>query len=177
MLQCLPMRLAPLLLSLALSACSNQSTEGRDPEPTGDGDRTATAGHEEPTKAPEKAPAKAPAAGPNYEISTTPQGPFKVGGEGRVDVRLAGRNGYHVNQEFPIELALQAPEGAKLAKTKLVRGDATTFEEAQAVFAVAVTPESPGRKALHGTLNFSVCNPQNCLLERQDVSVEIEATP
>lgn len=169
------MRPAPLLLLLTLSACSNSSTETR-PERAGD-DRTATAGHEEPEKAPDATPTKAPSGGANYEISTTPQGPFKVGGEGRVDVRLAGRNGYHVNQEYPIELALQPAEGLKLAKTKLVRADASAFEEAQAVFPVALTPESAGRKALHGTLNFSVCNPQNCLLERQDVSVELDAAP
>lgn len=166
---------ALLLLCLGLSACSNQSTETRDPEPADD--RTATAGHEEPGKGPE-APTKAPAGGANYEIATTPQAaPFKVASEGRVDLRLTGRNGYHVNQEYPIELTLQPPAGVKLAKAKLVRADASAFEEAQAVFPIALTPEAAGRKALRGTLNFSVCNPQNCLLERQDVAVEFEAVP
>ncbi len=164
---------ALLLLCLGLSACSNQSTETRDTD-----DRTATAGHEEPGKGPEAPPTKAPAGGANYEIATTPQAaPFKVASEGRVDVRLTGRNGYHVNQEYPIELTLQPPAGVKLAKAKLVRADASAFEEAQAVFPIALTPEAAGRKALRGTLNFSVCNPQNCLLERQDVAVEFEAVP
>lgn len=162
---------------LAISACSSQSRETPDPEPSGDGDRTATSGHEAPEKA---APAKAPegGGGANYAIATTPQtAPFKVGSEGRVEVRLTGRNGYHVNQEYPIALTLQTAEGVKLAKTKLVRADASAFEEAQAVLPIALTPENAGRKALRGTLDFSVCNPQNCLLERQDVAVEIEAVP
>lgn len=171
------MRPHALLLCLGLSACSNSASETRDPEPTAH-DRTATAGHEEPAKMLDAPPAKAPAAGPNYEIATTPQTtPFKVGGEGRVEVRLTGRNGYHVNQEYPIELTLQPPAGLKLAKAKLVRADASAFEEAQAVFPIGLTPEAAGRKALRGTLNFSVCNPQNCLLERQDVAVEIDAVP
>ena len=174
------LRTLPLLLAFALpSACSNSARDDGEPAEPDDGQGTATAGHEgsgrtadPPAKAPEKAPAR---GGANFEITATPKGPFKVGDAGRVDVRLTGRNGYHVNQEYPIELTLAPPEGLKLAKAKLVRADAATFEEAQAIFGVSLTPESAGRKALRGTLNFSVCNPQNCLLERQDVSAEFEA--
>lgn len=172
------MRLPALLaLTLALPACSQSNTETRDDDPAGD-DRTATTDHDDPHAAPAKAPEKAPPAGPNYEIATTPQTePFKIATLGRVEVRLTGRNGYHVNEEYPIELTLQPTEGVKLAKTRLERGDATQFAQAGAVLPIALTPEAAGRKALHGTLNFSVCNPQNCLLERQDVAVEIEAVP
>jgi len=163
------------------SACSQSSRDGGEPaeadeaaEPTRGGDHER-ATVDPPEGAPEKAPPAPRGTNANYEITTSPQGAFKVGDAGRVDVRLVGRNGYHVNQEYPIQLTLQPVEGAKLAKTKLVRADATTFEEAQAVFGISLTPESAGRKALHGTLNFSVCNPVNCLLERQDVNAEFEA--
>lgn len=165
-----------LFVALALlPACSNSGGAGEADEPDR-GDRSS-AGEEGERPAPAKTPAKAPTAGTNYQITATPQGPFKVGGDARVDVRLTGRNGYHVNQEYPIKLRLDPTQGVKLTKTTMVRADASAFEEAQAVFPVGVTPETAGRKALHGTLSFSVCNPQNCLLERQDVSAEFEAQP
>jgi len=109
-----------------------------------------------------------------FAIQAVPQPPFAVGGQARADVSLEARNGYHVNQEYPIELRLQAPAGVDLAKARLARADASAFDEARAVFPVVFTPREAGRKEITGELRFSVCDAQNCLLERRPVNFTVE---
>ncbi|MBI2896105.1 MAG: hypothetical protein HYY06_21285 [Deltaproteobacteria bacterium] len=144
-----------------------------------------SAGPQPETSAPEKAPPGAGSAkatgdaapaptGPNWEIATLPQPPYTAGAEGRFDVRLTGRNGYHVNQEYPIELTIRPVDGVSFPKSSLRRADASAFEEAKAVFPVAFTAQSAGRRELGGELAFSVCNPQNCLLERQPLTIAVD---
>ena len=132
----------------------------------------------EPTLADDSAELQSPpalaSADGNFAIAAVPQPPFAVGGEARTEVSLEGRNGYHVNQEYPIELRIEAPPGVELAKTRFVRADASVFEEARAVFPVVFTPRDPGRKEFTGELSFSVCNPQNCLLERRPVVFAVD---
>lgn len=110
----------------------------------------------------------------NFAIAAAPQGTVAVGGAGRAEVTLEGRNGYHVNQEYPIQLTIRPPQGVEVAKTTFAREDASTFEEARAVFPVVFTPREAGRKEFSGELSFSVCNPQNCLMERRPVTFAVD---
>lgn len=114
------------------------------------------------------------AADGNFAITAAPQGAVAVGAAGRAEVTLEGRNGYHVNQEYPIQLTLRPPAGVEVAKTTLAREDASTFEEARAVFPVTFTPRESGHKEFSGELSFSVCNPQNCLMERRPVTFSVD---
>jgi len=134
---------------------------------------------EPPVTAQADEPPDAPAEGEhaaegNFAIAAVPQPPFAVGGQGRTEVSLEGRNGYHVNQEYPIELRVQAPPGVELAKASFARADASVFEEARAVFPVVFTPREAGRKEFTGELSFSVCNEQNCLMERRPVTFAVD---
>lgn len=114
------------------------------------------------------------AADGNFAITAAPQGAVTVGAAGRAEITLEGRNGYHVNAEYPIQLTIQPPAGVELAKATLVREDASTFEEARAVFPVVFTPREAGHKEFSGELSFSVCNPQNCLMERRPVTFAVD---
>jgi len=51
---------------------------------------------------------------------------------------------------------------------------ASTFGEERAVFPVSFTAREAGRKEFAGELSFSVCNPQNCLLERREVRFAVD---
>lgn len=118
--------------------------------------------------------AEAGAADGNFAITAAATGTLAVGAPSTAEVTLEGRNGYHVNQEYPIQLTIRPPEGVEVAKTTLAREDATTFEEARAVFPIGFTPRAAGHHELGGELSFSVCNPQNCLMERRPVHVAVD---
>lgn len=159
-----------IVAAMLLGACGGgggEATEGGAPDEAG-GEETATREGEG------EAEASGESADANFAITAAPQGTFAVGGEGRAEVTLEGRNGYHVNQEYPIQLTLRPPAGVEVAKTTLAREDASTFEEARAVFPVALTPRAAGRHEVAGELSFSVCNPQNCLMERRPVSIAVD---
>jgi hypothetical protein len=157
-----------LMFCVFVFACS-----GDTPETAAGGEETTdTAGGEAPAS--EEAPVAAASVDGNFAITAVPQGAAAVGTAGRAEVTLEGRNGYHVNAEYPIQLTMQQPAGVELAKATLVREDASTFEEARAVFPVVFTPRAAGRKEFTGELSFSVCNPQNCLMERRPVTFAVD---
>jgi hypothetical protein len=159
-----------LLGVLAFGACGGGGTEtaaGAGPDGAGGEEEVVAGGGEGEAPSSESADA-------NFAITAAPQGSFTVGGEGRAEVTLEGRNGYHVNEEYPIQLTLRPPAGVEVAKTTLAREDASTFEEARAVFPVTLTPRQAGRHEVAGELSFSVCNPQNCLMERRPVSFAVD---
>ena len=161
--------LIPFVLSIG--ACGG----GAEPTSRGAGPTeplAASGGEEEAAAAP--APAPAAEGGENFTITTRSEGDARVGAEGRVEVQLEGRNGYHVNAEYPIQLTVRPPGGVEVAKTSLAREDASTFGEERAVFPVVFTPREPGRKEFDAELSFSVCNPQSCLLERRPVRFAVQ---
>lgn len=166
-----------LTAALLVGACGGggsgaaEVTDGKD----GAGGEEAAAGEGTEEAGGEGSGGEAGAADGNFAITAAAQGAVAVGTAGRAEVTLEGRNGYHVNQEYPIQLTLRPPAGVEVAKTTLAREDATTFEEARAVFPVAFTPRAAGHHELTGELSFSVCNPQNCLMERRPVTIAVDA--
>ena len=111
----------------------------------------------------------------NYVIEVAPPGTTTTNQEAQVDVRLVPRNGYHVNHEYPIKLHVTAPAGVTLPRPEYDRAAATEFGEPRAVFGVRFTPTSAGQKDFQADFNFSVCNPQTCMLERQHLTWSVTA--
>jgi hypothetical protein len=159
--------------AILVAACGGG---GESPERAGETAIEDGSGGEEGARggAAEDGAGDAQAADGNFAITAAPQGTVAVGGAGRAEVTLEGRNGYHVNQDYPIQLTIRPPVGVEVAKTTLARDDASTFEEARAVFPVVFTPREAGRKEFTGELSFSVCNPQNCLMERRPVTFAVD---
>ena len=127
-------------------------------------------------KPPEKTP-----GGAEYEVSLAPRAPYAVGKEASVVINVAARQGYHVNPEYPMAFKPQGHSGVQFAEPnlKLTWGPKTPCpekpEDACAVeVPIALTPEKAGPAVVAGQLSFSVCNPQNCRIEKLALTLPIE---
>ncbi len=153
------MKTLPVLaLCLALTACT------KDPA----------------AKPPDKAAEKAP-EGAEYAVSLAPRAPYAAGKEATVVLNIAAKQGYHVNADYPMAFKPQGHSGVQFAEPnlKLTWGPKTPCaekpEDACAVeVPIALTPERAGSAVVAGQVSFSVCNPQNCRIEKLALTLPIE---
>jgi hypothetical protein len=133
-----------------------------------------------PTPAPAEAkpsPTAAPAAAsdeiddPSFELALVPTGPYAVGKLGSFAVSLKPRGVYHVNQDYPIDVSLTAPEGIDLPKRELKKADAATFTEQLARFDVPLTPSRAGSHRIDAKVKFAVCTPENCMPDERTLAL------
>jgi hypothetical protein len=108
-----------------------------------------------------------------FELVLRPVGEYRAGQVGRVDAVLGARDPYHVNAEYPLKFTARTSTGIKYAR-EVVGKDAAKFEVKRATVPVEFTPETAGRKVVAGTLRFSVCNDQRCLIEKRELEVGID---
>ncbi|MBX7100040.1 MAG: hypothetical protein K1X89_20165 [Myxococcaceae bacterium] len=141
-----------LVVTLALAACSRS-----------------------PSPAPEAAPGPS-AEAPTYRVALEP-GP----GPGALSLRLTARPPFHVNGEFPLSFT---PDGASTVRFDGARVALTPAErtpcDGSAADACAVraglpfTAPAPGPARVSGTVSFSVCNPEHCLLHKQALAQTVD---
>jgi hypothetical protein len=168
----------------ALLGCSGTTGESgsSDPATAANTGAPATA-----SDAPEAASTAAPATGQpaagtsviatndNYVIEAAVQGTATANQEGEVEIRLVPRNGYHVNQEYPIRLTVTPPSGVTLPRSEFDKAAAKEFGDPRAVFGVRFTPSAAGEQAFTASFRFSVCNPQTCLLPQENLRWSVTA--
>lgn len=111
----------------------------------------------------------------SYTVELTAKGPYKAGVEGKAEIVLAPKAGFHVNPDYPAKLKLQdpAPEGVTYPKKVLKKEDGK-FEEKGATLPVPFTVAKAGKAKIGGTFQFSVCSEKNCFLEKVDLEVEVD---
>ena len=118
-------------------------------------------------------PAAARAEGPSHEIQKiTP--PAKVGSPSTVSVTVLGKNGWHVNEQAPITLALKADPGVDLPKAKLARTDLAQSTTDAARFDVPFSANSPGRKTIAAEARFVMCQEQACKPVKETLALEVD---
>ena len=81
---------------------------------------------------------------------------------------------FHANDKYPYKFKLNQAPGLKFANL-VVEKDAVKVEKTRATLSVALTPESAGKHTVSGKLFFSVCNDDQCLVEKRDLALNIEA--
>lgn len=99
----------------------------------------------------------------------------KVGEHAALRVELTTKNGFHLNQEYPHKLTVDAvPAGLKVEKMELVRGDATVAENALR-FDVDAVAEKAGRYTVQAKLKTSVCDEKQCILRSEKLTLTLVA--
>ncbi len=103
-------------------------------------------------------------------------GPEKVnvGKEFLTKVALKAKAPFKVNQEYPIKIKLN--EGAGLSN----QGKATDKQSLQlkknsATLGIKLKATKPGPVSLTGTLYFSVCTENRCLIEKQPLQFKVQS--
>jgi hypothetical protein len=99
----------------------------------------------------------------------------KMSAKAVAKIKIQPKGKYHINQDFPTKLTIDASSGVKLEKTKLTSKDAVKFEESAAEFEIAFTPASAGKKSFNGELKFAVCEgEQSCVPKSTPISFTVD---
>jgi hypothetical protein len=102
-----------------------------------------------------------------------------------LDVELVARGGFHVNAEYPLSFRPLPSSTAEFAKPRFDRDDGLVLEPCaggagdacRARLPVAFTPRTAGAASVGGTLSFSVCSAERCLIRKVDLAVPVEVAP
>lgn len=130
------------------------------------------------------APADSAAAAPTgaakftdagFDLSLeAPKGAVKAGQAGTVEVVLAAKAPFHVNDKYPIKLKLKETPGVKYDNL-LIGKDAVKLEPMKAVMPVNFTLDAAGKHTVAGQFAFSVCTEDKCLMEKRDLLLDVVA--
>ena len=97
-----------------------------------------------------------------------------VGGKATTSVTIATRNGWHVNAEAPITLALTPPAGITLPKAKLARADLAASTQESARFDVAFEAAEVGAKVISAEARFVICQETACKPVKETLTLNID---
>ncbi|MCC6526585.1 MAG: hypothetical protein IT373_28310 [Polyangiaceae bacterium] len=110
-----------------------------------------------------------------YTVEMKASGGYQAGKEGTVELTLASKTGYHVNEKYPIKFKLSdpAPEGVSYPKAVLKRDDASC-DAARCTFQVPFVPARAGKAKVTGVFAFSVCSDASCIMDRLELELAVD---
>jgi len=164
------------LLVLGASACNQNDAQAAAQAPPAEPKvEQAPAAAAQPTS--EQA---ATLAKPSYDeeaFTLTLTGPSsaKVGESVKFVVTLSAKNGFKVNEEYPVKFRPATVTGVVWAK-EIVGKDDGQVEKSKVLLPVEVKLSQPGTFEVTGKLSFSVCTDDRCLIEKRDLGVSITAS-
>lgn len=85
-----------------------------------------------------------------------------VGVKAITSVTIQGKNGWHVNEEAPVNVKLTPDPGVAVEKTRLTKNDLKERTNDRASFDVAFTASQPGRRTINGEASFVMCQATAC---------------
>ena len=164
-------------LGAALEACSDKKPESAAASEV----RPPTAGATAP--AADASPPGARAEDANYEVALEPPTEAKAGEAATARVVVKARGHYHVNREYPTSFKPDAAALETFGAEKVALGQgadrtpcASQPAEACAMSApLPFTPRGPGDVRLAGTVAFSVCSAEQCLIEKVPLAATVAA--
>lgn len=126
-------------------------------------------------------PAKA-AAGQTVQGTAVTEEPFSIwlqaaspiaaGAPATVEAVLLAKPPYHCNAEYPHKFKLGAAPAGLSYPEATVKGMKVTAE--RSVLSIPVQAQTPGKATVSGTLSFSVCTEERCLVEKRDLALNLE---
>ena len=120
--------------------------------------------------------APAAAGAKKYQIAVDAPKLVKPGARGSFKIVLTPAPGFHVNQEFPVEVSIDAAD-VKLAKQKLQKGDAKVWSEREGRFEVDFQIDEAGERSFTARARFAVCTDKDCWPARETLSWKTTAHP
>jgi len=121
----------------------------------------------------EEGPAGPEASGDSYALRAQGQPGYASGALGSYQIELEGRGGWHVNQDYPIRIALAEVEGLSYPKAELDRADAADFGDERARFEIPFTATGAGTHQAQAHVHFAMCNPENCVLLDRRLALDL----
>jgi hypothetical protein len=161
------------LMVLALAACGS-SGGGSGGQPAAPPAAPAPAAPAPAAPAPTAAAAPTDKVeDPTFVLAATPVGSYAAGKLGSVAISLTPRGEYHVNEDYPISVALSGDPALQFPKPQLGKSETAEFSEKVARFDVPVTPQSAGKHSLTAKVKFAVCTPENCVPDERTLALAL----
>jgi hypothetical protein len=161
------------LLLLAASGCS------KDTKPTAEQAPATVAKADPGPAAPAQNAEAEPAAAAqsqydeaNFELRIVPSGEVKAGQASQAEITLVAKGPFHVNKSYPYKFKVGQAEGVKPEKP-VTSSEALKLEDKRAVMNVGFTADKPGKGRLQGQFSFSVCTDDKCLIEKRNLSLDM----
>jgi len=126
----------------------------------------------DPAAAPATAAASKYSEAP-FDLVIQPKGAYTTGKAGEAEILISAKPPFHANDKYPYKFKLNEAPGLKFPNM-VVEKDAVKVEKTRATLPVAFTPESAGKHTMSGKLFFSVCNDDQCLVEKRDLTLDID---
>jgi hypothetical protein len=98
--------------------------------------------------------------------------PVKAGAPVVLEAVLVAKPPYHCNPEYPHKFKFNAAPAGLAYPEETVRGMKVTPE--RSVLAMPVKAERAGKPTVSGTLSFSVCTEERCMVEKRDLSLALD---
>jgi hypothetical protein len=137
-----------------------------------------TSGQSEAAPSPTKSAARIAASKADkdqYTVELKTTGSCRAGSACTAQISLRSKGAYHINDKFPIKFKFgSAPSGVSYAKP-IVRREEGKFGATEGTLPVGFTIASAGRAKIGGTFSFSVCTDANCLMEKVDLDLDVDA--
>jgi hypothetical protein len=111
-----------------------------------------------------------------YEIKKT-EPKIAVGASGTASLTITTKQGWHVNAEAPISVALTPPAGVSVPKPKLTRADLAASSETSARFDIPLSAVEAGKQTINAEARFVLCQEQACKPVKETVALLVEVTP
>ena len=116
------------------------------------------------------------AAAKKYQIAVDAPKAVKTGAKDSFKIVLTPAPGFHVNQEFPVEVSIDAAD-VKLGKQKLAKSDAKVWSEREGRFEVDFQIDQAGERSFQARARFAVCTEKDCWPARETLTWKITAHP
>jgi hypothetical protein len=99
-------------------------------------------------------------------------GAYEAGKQGSVTAVLVAKDPYKCNDKYPYKFKLDAPSGGVSYPQDVVRGMQVTPK--RSTLTIPFVPSQAGPATVAGTLFFSVCTDERCLIEQTKLSVTVD---
>ncbi len=125
----------------------------------------------------EDAPKKERATKDDYQIDTSgSSSAVSVGNDGVIKLVLVPKNGTKIHPQAPLEVKLSQPDGIKLEKRKLGRGDVADKAAKQPALSTDVSGQKPGSYTVDADVSFFLCTDEWCqrMTDRVSIPIKVE---
>jgi hypothetical protein len=107
----------------------------------------------------------------HYAVWLEGAGRYPVGRPATLQAVLVAKSPFKCNDKYPYKLVLDAPPAGVTFPSGTVRSMSVT--KSRGTMSVPFAPTTPGTKTISGTLSFSVCTDEKCLIEKQHLAISV----
>lgn len=118
--------------------------------------------------------ATAPASAGDLHAVTAAPAKAEPGAPAKASIKLAAKNGWHLNEDAPITVKLNPGSGVALEKEKLGRKDMAKGTQDEAQFDVGFTAAEPGPKTIEAEARFVICQDTACKQVTGKTTVKVD---